>query len=49
VLLKTCDAKDSDKDLARLVNQAIVRRDVVVQLILNMKKQGHRGYRNVSI
>ena len=33
VLLKTVDAKDSDKYLARLVYQAIVRRDVVVQLI----------------
>ena len=33
VLLKTADAKASDKDLARLVHQAIVRRDVVVQLI----------------
>ena len=39
VLLKTCDAKDSDKDLARLVHQAIVRRDVVVQLILSMKNE----------
>ena len=49
VLLRTCDAKDSDKDLARLVHQAIVRRDVVVHLILSMKKRGHRCYRNVSI
>ena len=39
VLIKTCDAKDSDKDLARLVHQAIVRRDVVVQLILSMKNE----------
>ena len=39
VLLETSDAKDSDKDLARLVHQAIVRRDVVVQLILSMKQK----------
>ena len=39
VLLKTSDAKDSDKDLARLVHQAIVRRDVVVQLILSIKNE----------
>ena len=31
------------------MHQAIVRRDVVVQFILSMKKRGHRGYRNVSI
>ena len=31
------------------MHQAIVRRDVVVHLILSMKKRGHRGYRNVSI
>ena len=48
-VLKISDAKDSDKDLARLVHQAIVRRDVVVQFILSMKKRGHRGYRKVSI
>ena len=49
VLLKTSDAKDPDKDLARLVHQAIVRRNVVVQLILSMKKRGHRGDRNVRM
>ena len=31
------------------MHHAIVRRDVVVQLILSTKKRGHRGYRNVSI
>ena len=49
VLLKTADSKDSDKDLARLVHQAVVRRDVVVQLIASMKKRGHRGYRHVCM
>ena len=34
---------------SRLVHQAIVRHDVVVQLILSMKKRGHRGYRNVRM
>ena len=38
VLLQTCVAKDSDKDLARLVHQAIVRRDVELQLMLSMIK-----------
>ena len=49
VLLKTSDAKDSEKDVARLVHQDIVRRDGVVQLILSIKKRGHRGYRKVRI
>ena len=47
VLLQTADSKDSDKDLARLVHQATVRRHVVVQLISSMKKRGHRGYKHV--
>ena len=39
VLLKTADATDSDKDLARLIHQATVRRDVVVKLIASMKRE----------
>ena len=31
------------------MHQAVVRRDVVVQLIASMKKRGHRGYRHVCI
>ena len=38
VLLKTCDAKDYDKDLVRGVHQAIVRRGVVAQLIFEYEK-----------
>ena len=48
VLLKsTADATESDKDLARLIHQAMVRRDVVVELIASMKRRGHRAYRHV--
>ena len=47
VLFNNADSNDYDHYLARLVHQAIVRRDVVVQLILSMKKRGHRGYRSV--
>ena len=47
VLLKTADATESDKDLARLIRQAMVRRDVVVKRIASMKRRGHRAYRHV--
>ena len=47
VLLKTADSTDSDTYLARLIHQAIVRRDVVVKLIASMKRRGHRPYRHV--
>ena len=47
VLLKTADAIESDKDLERLVHQAMVRRDVVVKLIASMKRRRHRAYRHV--
>ena len=49
VLLKTANAIDSDKDLARLIHQAMVRRDVVVKLIASMKRRGHRAYRHVEM
>ena len=46
-MLKTADATESDKDLARLNHQAMVRRDVVVKLTASMKRQGHRAYRQL--
>ena len=47
VLLKTAAATESNKEFARLIHQAMVRRDVVVKLIANMKRRGHRAYRHV--
>ena len=49
VLLKTADADDSEKGLARLIHQAMVRRDVVVKLIASMKRRGHRAYKHVQM
>ena len=46
-LVKTADATESDKYLARLIHQAMVRRDVVVKPIASMKRRGHRAYRHV--
>ena len=40
VLLKTSDDGDDKECLARFVHQALVRRDVVVRLIVEMKNAG---------
>ena len=47
LLNKSADAIESDTDLARLVHQAMIRRDVVVKLIASMERRGHRAYRHV--
>ena len=44
---KTADATESDKDLARLIHQVMVRCDVVVKLIASMKRRRHRVHRHV--
>ena len=49
VLLKTSDADDSETFSARLIHQAMVRRDVVVKLIASTKRRGHRAYRHVCM
>ena len=49
VLLKTSDEGDTQDSLAKFVHQAIVRREVVIRLIKEMKRCGHRAYRNVDI
>ena len=35
--------------MAKVVHQALVRRDVVLQLIQGAKNRGHRAYRNVNM
>ena len=47
LLKQTADATESDNDLARVVHQAMVRRDVVVKLIASTKRRGHRAHRHV--
>ena len=51
VLLKTSDDGDEDKQesLLRFVHQAIVRRRVVIRLITEMHKNGHKAYRHVDL
>ena len=48
VLLKTSDDEDP-KALAKFVHQARVRRAVVVKLIEDAKRRGHRAYARVDI
>ena len=49
VLLKTAAGDDSEKDVAKLIHQCMVRRDVVVKLIQTMKERGHRAYKHVNM
>ena len=50
VILKTQDNDDVDgQSLARFIHQAIVRRDVVVRLIDNARRRGHRAYRDIDM
>ena len=45
VLLKTNKAgKTSEADINTLLHQATVRREVVIQLILDMRRLGHPAY-----
>ncbi|CAE7250581.1 pfh1, partial [Symbiodinium natans] len=49
VVLKTNKtAKTSDAEIKSLIHQANVRREVVVQLILDMKKLGHPAYQGAD-
>ena len=49
VLLKTSDEGDTRESLARFVHQALVRRDVVVRLIKEMHRCGHRAYQGINL
>jgi hypothetical protein len=49
VLLKTSNDEDTAEGLARFVHQALVRRDVVVELITEMKASGHPAYQHVDL
>ena len=49
VLLKTSDDEDSIESLARFVHQALDRRDVVTELITEMKASGHPAYQHVDL
>jgi hypothetical protein len=48
VLIKTHDEHDT-LSMAQFVHQALVRRDVVLQLIRGAKNRGHRAYANVDM
>ena len=49
VLLKTSDEGDTKESLAKLIHQALVRRDVVIALIENAWERGHRAYRHLDM
>ena len=50
ILQKTFNAHDdADVNLARLIQQAMVRRSVAVKLIETMKTRGHRAYKNIDM
>ena len=49
VLLKTNKTgKTSDAEIKSLIHQAVVRREVVVRLILDMKQLGHPAYQSME-
>jgi len=49
ILLKTGDDEDTKESLSKFIHQAIVRRHVVVELIENAHRRGHRAYKNVNL
>ena len=49
VLLKTAAGDDTERDVAKLIHQCNVRRDVVVKLIQTMQERGHRAYKHVNM
>lgn len=49
VLLKTSDDGDDPQQLRRFVHQALVRRQVVIDLIKEMKNCGHPAYAHVDL
>ena len=48
MLLKTFD-DDETESMANVIHQALVRRNVVLQLIQGAKDRGHRAYVNVNM
>ena len=48
VIIKTSE-EGSPKAMAKFVHQALVRREIVVQLIQSAKSRGHRAYRGVNM
>ena len=50
LILKTHKEEDVDgRSLSKFIHQAIVRRDVVVRLIDNARRRGHRAYRDIDM
>ena len=49
ILLKTSDEGDTKESLTKFIHQALVRRDVVVDLIEKAQKRGHRAYKNIDM
>ena len=49
VLLKTAAGDDTEKDVAKLIHQCVVRRRIVVELIRTMKERGHSAYKHVHM
>ena len=49
VLLKTAAGDDTEKDVAKLIHQCVVRRHIVVELIRTMKERGHTAYKHVDM
>ena len=49
ILLKTAGGGADEKSSARLIHQARVRRSVVVALIEEMQRRGHRAYKHVDM
>ena len=49
VLLKTTAGDDTEKDVAKLIHQCLVRRHIVVELIQTMKERGHTAYKHVDM
>jgi len=49
VLLKTSAEGDTAESLGRFIHQAIVRRDVVVELIVNAHSRKHPAYRGLDL
>ena len=49
VLLKTAAGDDTERDVARLIHQCTVRRDIVVSLIETLQSRGHKSYKHVNM
>ena len=49
MLLKTAAGDDTEKDVAKLIHQCLVRRHIVVELIRTMKERGHTAYKHVNM